>query len=163
MSIQYYDPVTGCWLGSYQEGTPCRYLEAAPAPADANGFYGCEGMRWDGMAWVDDPTASDQAVALMYPEQTLAQERTGMVADKWQIVAALDLEDPALWRRITDYAEGVWIDPDLPPCDPITRSAIRNAITIPRMSQIVDLLAWLLAWDTDEVDALFRRAMAIRG
>ena len=110
----------------------------------------------------DEPFEIDQAEIAA---AALATERAAMVADKWQIVAILDLEEPALWQRITDWAEGrlAETEPELPPCDPITRSAIRNAITIPRLSQIVDLLAWLLAWDGDRVDQLFRLSMALRG
>lgn len=156
MSIQYYDPVTGCWLGSYQEGTPCRYLEAAPAPADANGFYGCEGMRWDGMAWVDDPTAADQAFALMYPEQALAQERAGMVADKWQIVAALEILEPGAWPKVATFRAS-------PLCTPVFAAAIDYAITLPRMSESVATLAWAMDLPDERVDAVFRLAMMIRG
>ena len=149
MSSVQYMTAGGVWLCSCQEGTDPPE-GAIPAPADAAGFHGMEGLRWDGGAWVID---------------ALDAERSAMVADKWQIVAILDLEDPALWQRITDWAEGrlAETEPELPLCDPITRSAIRNAITIPRLSQIVDLLAWLLAWDGDRVDQLFRLSMALRG
>ena len=51
MIKQYYDPVTGVWLASCQEGTPCPFPGAVEVPPEAQ-TGGGEGMRWDGGAWV---------------------------------------------------------------------------------------------------------------
>lgn len=144
MTVIGYMDAAGVFRESVQEGSNPRGQNLILAP-DGWGH----GLRWTGTAWVE--------------HVDLELSRQDMVADKWQLVAILDLMDPALWQRIEGYAAGTVDASPLPPCDPITRSAIRNAITIPRLSQIVDLLAYLLGWDADEVDELFRRAMELRG
>ena len=62
-SIQYIDG-QGVFIGSYQEGTPCEVAGATLAPADAQGFHGAEGLRWDGAAWVPYIPPPDSCTAL---------------------------------------------------------------------------------------------------
>lgn len=144
MTVIGYMDSRGVFRESVQEGSAPVGVGLVVAPPG----WG-QGLRWTGAEWIEDDAP--------------AIDRAGMVADKWQVVAILDLMDPALWQRIADYAEGLVIVEGLPPCDPVTRSAIRNAVTIPRESAIVDLLARLLEWPPEAVDALFLQAMALRG
>ena len=62
-SIQYMDG-NGVFIGSYQEGTPCEVAGATLAPADAQGFHGAEGLRWDGAEWVAYAPPPDSCTAL---------------------------------------------------------------------------------------------------
>ena len=154
-SIQYITPA-GDWAISCQEGTPPPSPALIEAPADAGGFRGMEGMRWTGSAWVEDAGATDRARAVMYPVEALADERAAMVADKWQLLAALDLIDPTLWPQVEAYRAS-------PACDRVTARAIDYAVTLPRNSETIDMLAYLLGMDAGQVDDLYRLAMTIRG
>jgi len=154
--IQYYDPATGVWLESCGEGTPCRFPGAAVAPADAQDFRGMDGLRWTGAAWIEDEGASARAFEVMYPDQALAQERAAMVADKWQIIAAMNLIDPGLWPKVLAFRASA-------DCDPITAAAIDYATRLPRQSETIDMLAYLLDLDPTQVDDLFRLAMRQKG
>ena len=155
MPIQYMTRA-GIWACSCQSAADKPHPELVEAPADAEGFHGAEGKRWTGSAWVDDPTAVAQAFALMYPEQALAQERAGMVADKWQIVAALEILEPGAWPKVATFRAS-------PLCTPVLAAAIDYAITLPRMSESVATLAWAMDLPDERVDAVFRLAMMIRG
>ena len=109
MEKQAYMTAAGAWAGNWYDGT---LAPAALIPAPAGGRYG---WRWDGAAWAEDDGAEAEVEAVLQPpEQRLAADRAGMVADVWQLRAALDLTDPNLWPMI----EGV------PPCDPVSRAAI---------------------------------------
>lgn len=161
MSVQYMTK-DGDWACSCHEGTPPPSVAVVPAPADADGFYGREGTRWDGKVWVEDPGASARAFAVMYPDQALAHERAGMVADKWQVVAALSRLHPGAWAGVLAYRSAV-DEQGKQLCDEIVAAAIDYAITLPRVSQTVELLAYLLDLDAVQVDEVFRLAMAMRG
>ncbi len=63
MSVQYYDPKSGAWLESCQEGTPCRFPGAVAVPPEAVEGGG-EGKRWDGKAWVEYIPPPDSCTAL---------------------------------------------------------------------------------------------------
>lgn len=154
-TVQYMTP-TGDWAISCQVGTPPPSLALVEAPADPHGDRGRDGMRWTGSAWIDDPGAAARAWAVMYPAEALAAERGAMVADKWQLVAALDLIDPGLWPLVETYRAS-------PECDRVTARAIDYAITLPRVSETIDMLAYLLGMDAGQVDDLYRLAMTIRG
>lgn len=58
MPIQYMT-TEGVFIGSYGDDTPCEVEGAVIAP---NG--GCDGMRWDGSAWVEHSPAPDTCTAL---------------------------------------------------------------------------------------------------
>ena len=146
----------GDWACSCQDGTPPPSPALILAPADGAGFHGMDGMRWTGSAWVEDAGSQDRAFIVMYPAEALKIERSNMVADKWQLVAALDLIDPTLWPKIETYRES-------PECDRVTARAIDFAITLPRNSETIDMLAYLLGMDSTQVDDLYRLAMTIRG
>lgn len=152
---------SGLWACSCQSENDKPHRDLIEAPADAQGHHGLEGQRWTGSAWVDDPTAA-AAFAMMYPEQALAQERATMVADKWQVVAALEILHPGAWAGIMAFrtAKDEWGNPL---CDPVTGAAIDYAVTLPRLSETIDMLAYLLGLEAAQVDDLYRLAMTIRG
>lgn len=155
VSIQYMT-ASGDWAISCQDGTPPPSPALILAPSSADGFHGMDGMRWDGKAWVDDPGASARAFAVMYPAQALEQERKSMVADKWQVVAALEVLHPGCWPLVADFRQS-------PKCTPVLGAAIDYAITLPRASESVETLAWIMDLDEFQVDEVFRLAMTIRG
>lgn len=157
MEKQAYMTAAGAWAGNWYDGTPAP---SVLIPAPAGGRYG---WRWDGAAWAEDDGAEAEVEAVLQPpEQRLAADRAGMVADVWQLRAALDLTDPNLWPMIEGYARGTLAIEGVPPCDPVSRAAILYAVTVPRLSESIDLLAFLLSWDGGQVDALFREAMGLR-
>lgn len=131
--------------------TPPPHPGLIPAPPG-----GAEGMRWTGETWVDDADAEARAWAFIHAQEALVKWRRNAVTEKWRVIAALNLLDVAIWPQIQAYAA----DPE---CDVISRAAIEHAENIPRMSEVIDLIAYRLGWDNDQVDALFRAAMQIRG
>lgn len=72
--------------------------------------------------------------------------------DRWQIITVLGGER---WAEIMAFANA-----DDAPWG--LRTVIENAQIIPRVSQTVDLLAFILGVPDDEVDGIFRKAIALR-
>lgn len=79
----------------------------------------------------------------------LAEWRATAKADDWQIIAVLGAER---WAKIVEWAATQ---------NHATQTLVARATTIPRASQTVELLAWLLGLGDTEVDDLFRAAMEI--
>lgn len=82
-SIQYYDPISGLWLESCQEGTPCSYSGAALAPTDAQGFHGMQGTRWDGERWVEHVAVDPKLAGVEFEGvmcSATAADQAGLVA-----------------------------------------------------------------------------------
>lgn len=78
--------------------------------------------------------------------------RETWVCDRWQIITVLGGER---WAAIMAFANA-----DDAPWG--LRTVIENAQIIPRVSQTVDLLAFILGVPDDEVDGIFRQAIALR-
>lgn len=81
----------------------------------------------------------------------LAAQRAGWVVDRWQIKTVLGRD---LWQVIEDFGGGESASWGL-------KTVIEDATTIPRVSQTVDLLAFILGLTEGEVDELFRQAMTL--
>lgn len=100
--------------------------------------------------WVDPtPPAPVDPAALVLA--LLEAERQSWVCDRWQIKTVLG---QVRWQTIVEFgtAEGApWG----------LQTVIEDAVIIPRVSQTVDLLAFILGMTEDEVDDLFRTAMAL--
>ena len=138
--MQYMD-AQGVWLGSYQEGTPCEVAGATLAPADAQGFHGAEGLRWDGAAWVDYVPPPDKCTALQ-GRRALGMER---VADIGLILDHIDLILPDL------SAEEIWE----------IRTAWEFATTWDREGREVNMLRDLYGMSEAERDDLMRLAVTL--
>lgn len=92
---------------------------------------------------VVDPVAAARA--------DLEAQRATWVAQRWQLIAVLG---EARWQAITAFAAG-----DLSTWG--MKAAIDYAVDIPRNSQTVDLLAFILGLSETEADDIFRQAMAL--
>lgn len=77
----------GVWLESCQEGTPCSYPDAIPAP-----LGGMEGLRWDGKGWVVYLPPPDSCTALQ-GRKALGMERVQQINS---LIDHLDLLMPEL-------------------------------------------------------------------
>ena len=108
-------------------------------PADC-GFVetaeeGWPGALWDGKQYVNPP-----------PINT---ERAEMRATRMQLALALG---EVRWQAIMDYAATApWN----------VKTVIENTVDVPRLSDTVELLAWVVNMTPEETDDLFRFAMTI--
>jgi len=82
---------------------------------------------------------------------TLAAQRAAWVAQRWQMIAVLGADR---WQAIQDFATG-------PLSTWAIKAVIDNAVEIPRNSETVELLAYILGLTDDEVDDMFRRAVSL--
>lgn len=78
--------------------------------------------------------------------------RESWTCRRWQIITVLGRD---LWQAILDFAAS-----DAAPWG--LKAVIEAAVDIPRVSQTVDLLAYILGLSDDDVDAYFRAAMELR-
>ncbi|MGV8987663.1 MAG: hypothetical protein ACOH2H_15435 [Cypionkella sp.] len=138
--------IEGDWLGTFAHGD--RLAECGiPAPDG-----GKLGRRWTGAGWVDDPVAVRRALQrLAVMAEMIASERASMRADRWQLVVALGQDRWATVLAFRDEPESTWA----------MRQIIDTAITIPRISETVDLLAYALGMDDAAVDQVFTVAMSL--
>ena len=93
------------------------------------------------------PKIDEAAVTLA---ELLAQ-REGWVCDRWQIITVLGEKR---WQAIVQFGasdDAAWG----------MKTVIDCAVSIPRVSQSVDLLAFILGLGDEEVDDLFRQAMTL--
>lgn len=86
------------------------------------------------------------------PAEVLTLDRQGWVCDRWQIKTVLGRER---WEVIEGFANS----PDAPWG---LQTVIDDAMRIPRVSQTVDLLAYILGMSDEDVDALFLISMDLR-
>lgn len=81
----------------------------------------------------------------------LLAQREGWVCDRWQIITVLGEKR---WQAIVQFGasdDATWG----------LKTVIDCAVSIPRVSQTVDLLAFILGLGDEEVDDLFRQAMTL--
>ena len=81
----------------------------------------------------------------------LENQRAGWVCDRWQIITVLGQDR---WQAIEAFGandDATWG----------VKAVIDYAVSIPRVSQTVDLLAHILGMSDEEVDDLFRAAMTL--
>lgn len=98
--------------------------------------------------WVDPtlpPEPDPEAEALA----ALEAWRAGTVADAWQLAFVLG---EVRWAALEAWADGYFN----------TRILVAKATVIPRASETVALMAWVLDMEPDEVDEVFRVAMGMR-
>ncbi len=91
-----------------------------------------------------DPTVEAQAL--------LEAAREGWVCDRWQIKTLLGQER---WQSIVAFGQdpnGSWG----------LKTLIDDAVQIPRVSETVEVLAYILGLSDAEVDGLFQKAMGLR-
>lgn len=138
--IQYYDPRTGVWLGSYQEGTPCEIPGAVEVPPEAREGGG-EGMRWDGAAWVAYAPPPDRCTALQ-GRRALGMERVQQIS---ALVAHLDLVMPHLSEAEIWEVQTAW----------------EFATTWDREGREVNMLRDLYGMSEQERDDLMRLAVTL--
>lgn len=98
--------------------------------------------------WVD-PTPPPEPDPEAETQAALEAWRNTTVADAWQIIAVLG---PARWQTIVDWAK----------FDFVTTILVEKATTIPRASQTVDAMAYVLDLSPEETDEVFRVAMSIK-
>jgi len=101
--------------------------------------------------WVD-PTPPPEIDHEAEAAAQLEAQRESWVADRWQMITVLG---PERWAVIESFAAA----PDAPWG---LKAVIANAVTIPRNSQTVDLLAYILGMSDGDVDALFLTAMPLK-
>lgn len=81
----------------------------------------------------------------------LQAQREGWAVDRWQIKTALGKDR---WAAIESFGTS----PDAPWG---LQTVIADAMVIPRVSQTIDLLAYILGWSDEDVDQLFQAAMTL--
>ena len=137
----------GYWLGEFAPGD--RMAECGlPAPDG-----GKMGQRWDSNAWVDDPKAAETAQSrLVFMAKMIAADRAEMAAARWQLIVSLGEERWAKVLAFRDSPDTTWA----------MRQILDEAQYIPRVSQTVDLLAYILGMTDADADALFVNALALR-
>jgi hypothetical protein len=140
-----YMLIEGDWLGSFEEGD--RLAECGlPAPPG-----GRLGQRWDGSGWVDSPDAQARVShRLEIMAGMITAQRSGMVCSRWQMLVVLGEDN---WSKIIAFR-------DSPQCNWATKMIIDTAETIPRNSEFVDMLAYVLGFTETETDMAFTSAMA---
>ena len=137
----------GDWLGTFADGD--RLAECGiPAPPG-----GKAGQRWDGSAWADTPDAEVRAAhRLEIMAEMITSQRETLSCQRWQMLLVLG---EARWAKIEAFR-------DSPMCNWPMRQVIDNAEYLPRVSQFVDMLAYILGLTEAETDAMFALAMAER-
>lgn len=97
--------------------------------------------------WVDPNPPQPDLVA--DAQAALEGWRSAAYADAWQIAFVLG---EARWQTLVEWAEGYFN----------TRILVAKATVIPRASDTVALMAWVLEMTDPEVDEVFRVAAGIR-
>lgn len=136
----FYHPARGYWQTVSQPDaeTLAGYPEGtAEVPLKPGADY-----DWDGEAWVHVPPD---------PAEALAADRAAMFCS--QLQGRLALGETA-WSRV----EAMLTDPEIPWA---MRQVISTASVWQRLSPMIDELSWLLGYDDQQVDALFRAAASI--
>ncbi len=147
MNYAPYMTPDGDWAGNFYADTP---IPQGMVKAPDGGRYG---MRWAGKDWASDPDSEDRVDTFIRgPDAVLLAERAAMSCTRWQMIVAMG---EANWAKITQYADS----PDAPWA---MRIIISNAVDVPRLSETVDALAWVLGMAPGEVDTLFRAATAMK-
>lgn len=146
MDYVSYMTAGGDWAGNFYGDTP---VPDGLIKAPADGRYG---VRWTGAEWVADAMSEARVdVFLGGPDLVLQSEREAMICARWQMILALG---PDRWGAIMAYASSADAPWGL-------RVVIENAVEIIRLSETIDVLAWLIGFDDAQVDDLFRVAMSL--
>jgi hypothetical protein len=151
MSIQYMT-TEGDWAASCQEGTPPPSKDLIPAPADGDGIHGADGMRWTGTAWVDDPSSSDRALAILYPEVYKDKLKEDGAVSRLQFELAAGEE---LWSNAENFANS-------PYCPWALKRVISSATVVDPKSENLASLAYILNVDETQMAEIFRKAKLIK-
>lgn len=136
-------------LAQIENGIVVNVIEADPAAipewaADwPEAVEAGPGWLWDGGGFAPPPEAD--------PAEALAAERAGMRCSPLQGRLALG---EAEWSRV----EAMLADPETPWA---MRQVIASASVWQRLSPMIDELSWLMGYDDEQVDGLFRAAMQI--
>ena len=140
MTVKFFTDADGFYLGSFWDGTepPAGAVECPE---------GRDGHRLASGVW-QSVTEADWVVHFK-PQETLEQWRAGAKADAWQIAFVLG---EARWQALVAWADGYFN----------TRILVAKATVIPRASDTVALMAWVLGMTDTEVDEAFRAAATIR-
>jgi len=140
MNVKFYTDADGFYLGSFWDGT-------LPPEGAVKCDEGPDGHRLVAGEWQRVP--KDEWEAHFAPPQTVEEWRATATADAWQLVAVLGAER---WQAIVEWAQ----------IDFVTATLVAKATVIPRASETVDVLAYVLGMTDTEVDDVFRAAAALR-
>jgi hypothetical protein len=154
MMIKFYMTKTMDFAASCQDNTPPPDQSFLPIPDEMLDKGEGYGTRWDGSRWVDDPESYARVEAVLCGTQSwfIEEQRASMTCTRWQLIVALG---ESKWAKILAFRD----DPD---CTWAMRQIIDTAVTIPRVSELVDFLAYVLGLDAAAADALFTSAMSLR-
>lgn len=137
---RFFTDADGYYLGSFWGDTPAP--DCAIECEEAG-----EGLRKVGKDWVQVSEAEWRDHFM-----TIEERRETWVVDRWQIKAVLGAE---AWAKVVEFGNA----PDAPWG---LRVVIEDAQKIPRLSETVELLAWLLGMSDEEVDVVFKTAIELR-
>lgn len=140
MEQGFYHPLRGYWqtISQPDADTLASYPEGTvEVPLKPGADY-----EWDGEAWMHVPPD---------PAEALAAERAAMLCSPLQGRLALGEAD---WSRV----EALLADPETPWA---MRQVITTASVWQRLSPMIDELTWLMGYNDEQVDDLFRAAMQI--
>lgn len=99
-------------------------------------------------SWID-PTPPPEPDREAEAQAALESWRSTATADAWQLAFVLG---ETRWQALEDWADGYFN----------TRILVAKATVIPRASDTVALMAWVLEMTDAEVDEVFRTAATIR-
>lgn len=140
MTVRFFTDADGFYLGSFWDGTE-------PPEGAVECSEGRDGHRLVDGAW--QPVAKADWVDRLKAPQPVEDWRATAMADAWQIAFVLG---EARWQALVFWADGYFN----------TRILVAKATVIPRASDTVALMAWVLEMDDEDVDTVFRTAATIR-
>ena len=140
MNVKFFTDADGFYLGSFWD-------EAKPPAGAVECAEGFDGHRLVDKTWV--PVPKDEWLEHFAAPPTAEEWRAGATADAWQIVAVLG---EARWQTIVEWAQ----------FDFVTATLVAKATVIPRASETVDVMAYVLGLSPEEVDQVFRVASGLK-
>jgi hypothetical protein len=156
MTVRFFTDADGFYLGSFWEGTQ------PPAGAVECG-EGLDGHQLVLGVW--QPVTQTDWAAHFKPQETLEQWRAEAKAEKWQLKTVMGPEAWAVVQAIHDDPTiilgdgGNW---DISAQIWAVKTAIADVQTVPRVSELVEMLRYALGWSNEFADDIFRQAAAVR-
>lgn len=156
MTVRFFADAEGFYLGSFWDGTepPAGAVECPE---------GMDGHRLVAGVW--QPVTAAEWVMHFKPQETLEQWRARATAEKWQLKTVMGPQAWAVVQAIeadptiilgdgagADISAQIWA----------VKTAIADVQTVPRVSELVEMLRYALGWSNEFADDVFRQAATVR-
>ena len=156
MTVRFFTDADGFYLGSFWDGTKSPF-------GSVECDEGRDGHRLVSGVW--KPVTETEWAAHFAPQPTIEAWRAGATAEKWQLKTVMG---PDAWAVV----QGIQDDPTLILGDGggadisdqiwAVKTAIADVQTVPRLSELVEMLRYALMWSDEFADDIFRQAAAVR-